>query len=287
MKVLVKNETIIINSNLEESAPLWTQESGYKKGDVVVGEDHLLYEALNDVSGVALKDSLSWKCLGSDNTRACFDFFLNTTSKREESLKISFSGGGGLYLGNIRAKSARVEVYNSRSQELIEQKDFKLIYRNTKSWKEYFFGEFIFTKHLYYPRSTLTKSVAFTLTLENAGSIAEIGSIFCGNEVEFGTSLYAGSISASDFSKIETDEDGYTSITKGHYKKLNEFSVLIENERLDHLVNKLIGIRGEPAVFIIANTYESLINFAVLKSWEVPLELKSKSIVNLEIEGLI
>ncbi|WP_300224038.1 hypothetical protein [uncultured Helicobacter sp.] len=287
MKVLSRVETIVLDSNLEEKTPLWEKEKEYKKGEIVVSEDHLLYEALNDVSGVELSESLSWKCLGADNTKACFDFFLNTTSKREESLKISFSGGGGLYLGNIVAKNARIEVYNNRTQELIEQKDFSLIYRNTKTWREYFYGEFIYQKHLYYERSTLTKSVSFTLTLENANSIAEIGSIFCGNEVEFGASLYAGSISASDFSKIETDEDGYTSITKGHYKKLNEFSVLIENERLDHLVNKLIGIRGEPVVFIIANTHESLINFAVLKSWEVPLELKSKSIVNLEIEGLI
>lgn len=287
MKVLSRVETIVLHSNLEEKAPLWERGRTYQKGEIVRSDAHLLFEAQSQVNGVELNDSLSWKCLGSDNTKACFDFFLNTTSKREENLKINFSGGGGLYLGNITAKSARIEVYNSRTQELIEQKDFKLIYRNTKSWREYFYGEFICQKHLYYPRSTLTKAVNFLLVLENAGGVAEVGSVFCGNEVEFGASLYAGSISASDFSKIATDEDGYTSITKGHYKKLNEFSILIENERLDHLVNKLIRIRGEPVVFVISNTYESLINFAVLKSWEVPLELKSKSIVNLEIEGLI
>ena len=287
MKILRRIDSIILDSNLEEKAPLFEKEKQYKKGEVVRSKDHMLYEALGDVSGTLLSESLSWKALGADNTMACFDFFLNTTSKREESLKISFSGGGGLYLGNIKAKNARIEVYNNRTQELIERQDFKLIYRHTKSWRDYFYGEFIYKKDLYYERSTLTKSVSFSITLENAGGVVEIGSIFCGEEVEFGASLYAGSISASDFSKIETDEDGYTSITKGHYKKLNEFSILIENERLDHLVNKLIGIRGEPVVFVIANAYESLINFAVLKSWEVPLELKDKSIVNLEIEGLI
>lgn len=178
-------------------------------------------------------------------------------------------------------------MYNNRTSELIEEKDFNLISRNTQTWREYFYGEFVHQKDLYYERTTLTKSVSFTLILENTGGVAEIGSIFCGKEVEFGASLYAGSISASDFSKIITDEEGYTSLKKGHYKKLNEFSVLIENEKLDHLVHKLIALRGEPVVFVIANTYESLINFAVLKSWEIPLELTHKSIVNLEIEGLI
>lgn len=82
MKVLSKAETIILSSNLQEVAPLWEKEKEYQKGEIVRSEDHLLYEALNHTQGTPLLESLSWKLLGSDNTKACFDFFLNTTSKR-------------------------------------------------------------------------------------------------------------------------------------------------------------------------------------------------------------
>lgn len=289
MKIITKSEITILESNLNDNTPLFDAQQDYQKGDLV-RDNKQIYKAIAQIQAPsALDDSLKWEKIGADNTMACFDFFLNTQSQREENITIAFAPniGGGLYLGNIEAKTLIVEVFNIRTKEKIEEEEVQLIYRNVKNWKDYFYGEFLRKKHFYYPRKTLTKQVSFRISLFNQNSLVKIGSIFCGIERDFGVSLFGGSVSAQDFSVINTDEEGYTSISKGHYKKLNEFSLLIENEGLDDLINRLIEIRGEPVVFVIANHYECLINFAVLKSFNVPLELKEKSIVSCEIEGLI
>lgn len=118
--------------------------------------------------------------------------------------------------------------------------------------------------------------------------LVRIGSIICGDLRDLATTLYDNnSISMLDFSKIQTDEDGNTQLTKGNFKRTNAFNIIVQDSDLDRVSYELTELRGEAVVFVIANNYEALINFAFLKNHEILLSKVGRSIVSIEIEGLI
>ncbi|WP_300899919.1 hypothetical protein, partial [uncultured Helicobacter sp.] len=261
MKVLTRSEVVIIDSNLLESTPTFELGREYHKDDKV-HSDKYVYVALSDNVNKPLTDVLSWKKVGTSNQWACFDYYLNTSCIAEDELDISFScfGAKGIYISNIEAKFLSIEVIDVRNAQVIEERTYKLYGQNISSWSEYFFGNWgkKYRHHIYYERNTFTRNIIFRVRAWGIRDI-KIGSIICGDLIELGISLYAdNSISMLDFSKVLTDEEGNTSLTKGNFKRTNAFNVLVSDDEMDKVSYELAELRGQAVVFIIANNYECL-----------------------------
>ncbi|WP_300733201.1 hypothetical protein [uncultured Helicobacter sp.] len=290
MKVLTRSEVVIIDSNLLESTPTFELGREYHKDDKV-HSDKYVYVALSDNVNKPLTDVLSWKKVGTSNQWACFDYYLNTSCIAEDELDISFScfGAKGIYISNIEAKFLSIEVIDVRNAQVIEERTYKLYGQNISSWSEYFFGNWgkKYRHHIYYERNTFTRNIIFRVRAWGIRDI-KIGSIICGDLIELGISLYAdNSISMLDFSKVLTDEEGNTSLTKGNFKRTNAFNVLVSDDEMDKVSYELAELRGQAVVFIIANNYECLMSVGFLKNHEILLSKVGASIVSIEIEGLI
>lgn len=290
MKILQRDEIIIIDSNLHDDTPLFNISKQYKQGDVV-RDSKSIYKAKTDVNNQNLDNAAYWEWIGTSNEWALFDFYLNTTATNKESIEVSFSchGAMGIYIYGIRAKILDIEVIDTRTGEIIEKQTYRLYGNAIASWSEYFFGDWMGKQKsdVYYERKTYTRFVTFRIKAYGLEDI-EIGSIICGKLTDIAMTLYAkNSISMLDFSKIESDELGYTQLTKGNYKKTNSFEVLVEDKDMDRVSFSLRELRGEPVVFVIANYFENLINFGFLKNHEILLEKVGRSIISIEIEGLI
>ena len=83
------------------------------------------------------------------------------------------------------------------------------------------------------------------------------------------------------------NEDGNTALVKGNFKRTNAFELLVDENELDFVMSELTNLRGEACVFIIADNFECLMNFAFLKNHEILLSKPPKSVVSIEIEGLV
>ena len=290
MKILQRDEIIIIDSNLHDDTPLFNISKQYKQGDVV-RDSKSKYKAKTDVNNQNLDNAAYWEWIGTSNEWALFDFYLNTTATNKESIEVSFSchGAMGIYIYGIKAKMLDIEILDNRTGEIIEKQTYRLYGNAIASWSEYFFGDWMGKQKsdVYYERKTYTRFVTFRIKAYGLEDI-EIGSIICGKLTDIAMTLYAkNSISMLDFSKIESDELGYTQLTKGNYKKTNSFEVLVEDKDMDRVSYFLKELRGEPVVFVIANYFENLINFGFLKNHEILLEKVGRSIISIEIEGLI
>ena len=290
MKVLQRDEIIIIDSNLHDDTPLFNISKQYKQGDVV-RDSKSIYKAKTDVNNQNLDNAAYWEWIGTSNEWALFDFYLNTAARNKENIEVYFSchGAMGIYIYGIRAKILDIEVIDTRTGEIIEKQTYRLYGNAIASWSEYFFGDWMGKQKsdVYYERKTYTRLVIFRIKAYGLEDI-EIGSIICGKLTDIAMTLYAkNSISMLDFSKIESDELGYTQLTKGNYKKTNSFEVLVEDKDMDRVSFSLRELRGEPVVFVIANYFENLINFGFLKNHEILLEKVGRSIISIEIEGLI
>ncbi len=290
MKILTRGDITLIESNLIESSARFNLGEAYTKGDKV-NDGKCIYQALSDNVDKPLDDKSVWERVGSTNEWACFDYYLNTQSEAKECICITFGcfGAKALYISGLEAKYLSIEVIDSLTAEIIESKEYKLYAQNIASWSEYFFGSWgrKFKRNIYYERSTFTRNVYFRIRAYGT-SIVRIGSIICGDLLELATTLYDGNaISMLDFSKVQTDESGNTQLTKGNFKRTNAFNIIVPDSELNRVSYELAELRGEAVVFVIATNYEALINFAFLKNHEIVLSKVGRSIVSIEIEGLI
>lgn len=290
MKVLTRGDITIIESNLTESAPAFVLGAEYREGDKV-HSDKYIYVALSDNVRKPLDDVLSWKKIGSSNEWACFDYYLNTQSEAKEEISLTFScfGAKALYIAGLEAKFLKIEVLDARNAKVIEERNYKLYGQTIRSWSEYFFGNWgrKYKHNIYYERTTFTRNVIFRVRAWGIENI-KIGSIICGDLLDLALTLYAdNSVSMLDFSKVQSDEEGRTQLTKGHFKRTNAFNVLVPDSEMDSVSYELAELRGTAVVFIIANNYEALINFGFLKNHEIVFSKVGQSIVSIEIEGLI
>lgn len=290
MKVLKRSEVIILESNLIDEEPIFNKALQYKKDDVVQ-DGKAKYKAKADVINQDLNNLTYWEKIGVVNYYACFDYYLNTIARAKDCIDITFScfGSSGIYITGLKAKRLLIEVIDVRANKVIEQKEFNLSSSLAAKWSEYFFGSWKDKQvsNIYYERKTLTRYIAFRVKAYGLKDI-EISSIICGAVIDIAMTLYAkNSISMLDFSKIETDEAGYTLLTKGNFKRTNTFEMIVNDSDMNRVSYLLEELRGEAAVFIIALHFENLINFGFLKNHEILLEKPGKSIVSIEIEGLI
>ena len=83
------------------------------------------------------------------------------------------------------------------------------------------------------------------------------------------------------------NEEGNTALVKGNFKRTNAFELLVDENELDFVMSELANLRGEACVFIIADNFECLMNFAFLKNHELLLSKRGKSIISVEIEGIV
>lgn len=140
---------------------------------------------------------------------------------------------------------------------------------------------------VFYECKSLSRSRIFRVRASGLDRV-EIGSIIAGVAKSLATTLYAkNSISMIDFSKVSTDEEGNTQLEKGNFKRTNAFELLVDENELDFVMSELANLRGEACVFIIADNFECLMNFAFLKNHELLLSKRGKSVISVEIEGLV
>ncbi len=292
MKILKRGNIIVLDSNLKEEVDAFEEDKSYQIGDKVLFERYI-YKALKaGVLSLPNADESAWEKVSVSNEYACFDYYLNTISKAQNELELTFKclGARGIYLHGLKAKYLKIELLAQENGEVIESKEFALWNSNTRTWSEYFFADYSINDRAYnvfYECKTLSRARIFRIKAWGLNEI-ELGSIICGNIKELALTLYdKNSISMIDFSKVVSDEEGNTQLVKGNYKRTNAFEMLVDDKELDYVAFELAALRGEACVFIISDYFESLINFAFLKNHEILLSKAGKSIISVEIEGLI
>ena len=176
------------------------------------------------------------------------------------------------------------------TSEILESVEYNFFGNSVVSWSEYFFGSWqndTRARNVYYECKTLSRSTCFRVRAWGLDKI-ELGSIICGELKNLALTLYdKNSISMIDFSKVTTDEDGNTQLVRGNFKRTNAFEMLVDDKDLDFVAYELAQLRGEACVFVISDYYECLVNFAFLKNHEILLSKPPKSIISIEIEGLV
>lgn len=136
------------------------------------------------------------------------------------------------------------------------------------NWYEYFFEPYdVFSDLLFgpfppYPSAT----VKLTFTPTAAGSTIHCGAALYGNTVEIGTVEYGASAGIEDYSRIETDEFGITTVVERGYLKHASYSVNVETAQLRRVFSTLAALRATPSVWIASDE----VNLSPLNAYGLP-----------------
>lgn len=183
--------------------------------------------------------------------------------------------------------SIKVEMFNGSTLVYTKTKTIDNTY--ISNWYEYFFEPFdVYTDLLFgplppYPSAT----VKLTFTPTAAGSTIHCGAALYGNTVELGEVEYGATVGIEDFSVIERDRFGLTTIVERGYLKQATYNINVANAQLRRVFSTLAALRATPSVWTASDeTNLSPLNVYGLPTFSVNVRYYGYSSISIEIKGI-
>ncbi|MEA2037245.1 MAG: hypothetical protein U9O94_07060, partial [Nanoarchaeota archaeon] len=118
------------------------------------------------------------------------------------------------------------------------------------------------------------------------GSNIGLGLIGAGRSESLGATSYGARISMVDYSKKLVSEAGEYYIEEGKFSRTNDLTVEVDTSFVDNVVERLDSLRATPIIFNGADDFSTLKIFGYYTSYDVLLNLPTKSVLNIQLESL-
>lgn len=290
----------LISYNVPLDTPIWSVDTTYSKGDIVTLDDcgAVRYESLvnnNIGNDPSTDDGTNWFKLDEPaNYYAMFDQEVSTqtvgdlaTDSGAISITLNAEYISGLGFINVSCETIDITVTDSVEGVLftdtIEMRDY-----GVDNWWEWYFKPFGF-KNAYlnttFPKlRTGTISVTFTPT---TGEVAKVGAFIYGDAFDAGETLIGVSTQLKDFSRVEQDDFGKTTIVKRAKSKLASYPVLIPLSRYDDTFKKLSSLSGKICLWIPSDTnYSEATVLGFYRDLELPISSHAGINATLLVTGV-
>lgn len=262
---------------------------------------HRIWRSLQNVNNDHVPDDpasdLWWVDTGPTNLWAQFDSQTSTetslvTSGGSPKLVTSCTPGicnGVSVIGASGIKSATVTMVNGATTVFTQTID-KVDSTYISDWYMYFFEPYVIRTDLIfgplppYPSAVITVE----LTPSTVGDTVTCGSLLFGNTVEIGEVEYDASVGIVDYSRVETDEFGVTTLVKRNFAKEVSYPLRIDNTQLRRIFSTLADLRATPAVWSGSDEYDfsPLTVFGVIDKFRIEVKYVDVSICTLQIKGM-
>lgn len=237
-----------------------------------------------------------WLDLGPTNCEAMFDGRVSTsttltTSVAAPELVVVVAPGLCSDIGIFDVtgvRSVTCEMYNGAT--LVYAKTIDVNFRNVNSYRGYFFAPFAVLTDLLFGPLPLYRSatVKLVFTPTAIGATIAVGAVLYGNTVDLGLRQPSAKAGTTDYSKIETDGFGTTTLVKRGFSRYAKYQLLVDNNALPIVTSTLIALRATPAAWIATNDYRlSMFNtFGYLDDWWIEDPYPFHTVLSLELKGL-
>lgn len=280
------------------SSPTWWQVLGtvyaqysggtsYAIGDVVsnvASNVHELYESLVAAnSGNALTDESKWLSLGKTNRFTMFDKVVNTQTTQPEAITVVLATGLINTLTMLNIDAVTVDIAQSISGYT---KTVNLQTHNVLNWYDYWYEPLVRATDLVVDGIPPYATSQLTITANNPGGTAAIGTCFVGKSRTIGKTkwdLTGGNIS---YSSSNTDTFGNISMVRRPGARLLNFEVQIP-PGFESEAHRLLTLYTDVEIVIIATSdYSMGALFGYLTRWDVPISRSGKT-AQIEAKGLV
>lgn len=263
----------------------------YDADDIVISTSTgKAYQALTSgESGNSLSNAAKWLDLGAYNQLAMFDASNTTQTLRSELIAVEVTVDGradSVSLFNIVGASVDVVMTTVEDGEIFNQSYDLTVNNNVSNWYEYFFEPVSRKGDLVIFDMPLNLNPTISVTLNEPGGTAKIGSLVIGQSRDLGLLLYGARVGIQDFSRKETDDFGNFTIVERAFAKRATFKVIVENKNIDFIQTLLAQYRATAVVFVGVDDFTSTWIYGFYKDFDVEIAFMEKSYLNLVLEGL-
>lgn len=291
-------DMILSSTALENTEPDWLAQTTYTQGARVIYLDRKHGPSVFQSAGNENKGSVpdrspdDWVRVGPTNRWAMFDGSASTLSESEGGFECSFR------VSEMFNSVAFFEIYGT-----------KLIVTARLSEEEHPFftheqnlidNSMVVDAYTYcfspfdYIRDGVIKGVPpfynVIVTVSIEGQVRTgVGEMIVGEMVELGCTEYGATHGIRDYSRIHEDDFGNRYMQQGNWAKTSNLQVFVDKGKHRYVSRILTELRATPTVFIGSENpqHEPLIVFGSIKDWRGIIQYPNKTLINVEIHGLI
>lgn len=277
---------------------VWSSSATYAVGDVVIRtETHRKYELIAADPGTTPPEDTpkKWLDIGPTNKWAMFDNLRTQATTAQDKITLVITPGRRIDTVALLGLKAKTVVLTLRQngQIIYGPETRNMTGRNTTTWSQYFFGMFLYIPTVVFQDIPPVFSGELTIEIENdTGLSVSCSEVVVGTKVYLGASQYDATSSSLNFSRIERDEFGNSSLTQRRtVPKLN-----VQTWANKGIVNSIRQAREDlnavPALWSGLDDkfddpyFEACFIYGIYKQFEINIDSPSKAVVNLELEEM-
>lgn len=253
---LVAADCTIPEPDASQGEIAWVALGTYTTKQVrVTLDNHRKYESQTDHTNSALhpKDDIqNWEDIGATNRHAMFDTGRNAQSIGPAGAVLAASVVPGkrvnaLFLGRLAA--AYVTVIMVVSGVEVYRKRLALTQRRTRSWSDYYFGEFVQLRSVMLLDLPFYAGATITVELDNGALPARCSSMVVGRSVYIGDVDWGGSSDQILFGGFERDQFGNPKLLDRRALIATSQSLIVPKSQVDKVLDLRTQLNTLPAVY--------------------------------------
>jgi hypothetical protein len=192
---------------------------------------------------------------------------------------------------NLSATTVLIELFDNATSQIVYSKTIQLYDPTTVfDWYSYYFGEFLNTVEFSVSDLPPYADARLDITITNQGGTASVGQVVFGTTIDMGFVEFKGSgFKSLDFSSVSVDAYGNLETVKREATRLADYSVVVDNSRLQELDRRLRGLRGgTPAVWVGSDDpLKASLIYGFFRDYRVDYAAKMKSIISIQVQGIV
>lgn len=283
-------ESMLVSSTATEAYAAWLAGTTYAKGARVRYAGRI-YESLvaSNTGNTPNTATASWVDIGPTNTLAMFDDEVSTATTATGSLTVVLSPGliNSMALVNLSGTTVTISVTDGAGGPVVFSRTIDLDGTIIGDWYQYFFEPYVQKSELTITDLPPYANARLTVTVTATGAVG-VGNLVFGTIYELGEVRFGVSLGTDDYSAVNTDEFGITTLVRRNSAKRSELQLLVARNQMRKVFQVLDDLRATPCVWIPSPEDQDapLSVFGIRSSFRVVVEYPNYVLCSLELKGM-
>lgn len=290
-------DEVLMSSNVDEDDyPEYNELTAYTTSDrVMVAAEHKVYEAVGDTTGnnPSTDDGTYWLLVGNTNRWKPFNRKISEKAERQGSITYSFTPNNivtAIALFGLEAATVTVEVFNSDRSERIELSEYLIVHGDVNTWHSWVHSTRTFKEDVLFSQIPSPIGGHIDVTIDAGTDVARVGRIYMGHSVALGDSSMGTSPGRRNYSSVERDTFGETTIIERATSKRVRFEFALPTRTIDRVLGLIDRQTATEAVYYAFDDSQALgtVIFGLPSgAMDIPITGTEISTAELTIEGTI
>lgn len=292
-------DAVLTASDVPEiDAPEYNPATSYVVDDVVmrtVPGTHSVYVSLispnlgNTPEDDSLTSPVNWARERATNRWAMFSNQISDQTEQAEAINITLTPASlvnAISFFNIDAAEVQITVTDPVDGVVYDRTIALVDDSGVNDWYAWYFEQIVRQRTLAVLDLPPYANADIDISIRQPGGIARCGLLSFGSQRRLGDTDYGSGIGIVDYSRKERDPFGNPVIVERNFSNRVDYTVTVDTQYAGTVRNTLADFRTTPMTFIGSVNFSSTVVYGYYRDFNIVLSNPTKSLLNIEVEGL-